>query len=422
MKLLVKTSLYYLILTLAVFGVGGWITYDIFHDEVERELDRYLLRELWKVEAAMENGIPASSLINENIQICMKEGEGMGETPPVFLDTIVFHPYLKRMEPNRKVTATKQVGSQFYHISLFDVIVETDDIYDGVVRSLTRIFALLAVVVAIFSVAFSQRLLSPFEDTLRKMQAFRIRDPRPIEFSRTRTREFADLNKFLSQMTEKVRLDYFNLKEFNENASHEMQTPLAIAKGKLELLLEANDLSTEQAQLIGSAYSAINKLSRLGRSLNLLSKIQNWEYADTKELHFSEQLEETLFDFKELIEMKSLTLDTEIVPQVWVNMDPELAGMLVTNLIQNAIRHNFEGGRIEVYLEPAMLLIRNTGSVPEIPPEQFFERFKKSNQSNESIGLGLAIVKKICEVNNFEIYYEYTEEKLHEVRVEFYPE
>jgi signal transduction histidine kinase len=422
MKLLVKTSLYYLILTLAVFGVGGLITYDVFHDEVERELDRYLLRELWKVEAAMENGIPASSLINENIQICMKEGEGIGETPPVFLDTIVFHPYLKRMEPNRKVTATKQVGSQFYHISLFDVIVETDDIYDGVVRSLTRIFALLAAVVTLFSVIFSRRLLLPFEDTLQKIQAFRIRDPHPIHFSRTRTREFTDLNKFISQMTEKVRLDYLNLKEFNENASHEMQTPLAIAKGKLELLLEANDLNADQAQLIGSAYSAINKLSRLGRSLSLLSKIQNWEFADTKELPLSEHIESTLIDFKELIEMKNLSLNTDIMPKVWVNMDPELADMLLTNLVQNAIRHNYEGGQIYVSLDPDTLLISNTGPAPSIPPEQFFERFKKSNQSNESIGLGLAIVKKICEVNKFEISYKYTTGQMHEIRVVFQPE
>jgi signal transduction histidine kinase len=402
--------------------VGGWITYDVFHDEVERELDRYLLRELWKVEASMENGIPASSLVNENIQICLKDPEGAVETPPIFLDTIVFHPYLKRMEPYRKITATKQVGAQFYHISLFDVIVETDDIYDGVVRSLTRIFALLAVVVVIFSVVFSRRLLLPFEDTLRKIQAFRIRDPHPIAFSRTRTREFADLNKFLSQMTEKVRLDYFNLKEFNENASHEMQTPLAIAKGKLELLLEANNLSAEQAQLIGSAYTAINKLSRLGRSLNLLSKIQNWEFSDTKELPLDEQVEKTLLDFKELIEMKGITLNTEIMNSVWISMDPELADMLLTNLVQNAIRHNYEGGRIDVFLDDSTLIIRNTGPVPTIPPEQFFERFKKSNQSNESIGLGLSIVKKICDVSNFEVHYEYTSGKMHEIRVEFEPE
>ena len=419
MKLLVKTSLYYLVLTLAVFGVGGMIMYDVFHEEVERELDRYLLRELWKVEAAMENGIPASTLINENVQICLKEGDSLSETRPVFLDTIVFHPYLKRMEPNRKITAIKKVGEQYYHLSLFDVIVETDDIYDGVVRSLTRIFALLAIVVTIFGVAFSRYLLRPFEDTLEKIQTFRIHNPGPLDFRPTRTREFADLNKFLSQMTEKVRQDYANLKEFNENASHEMQTPLAIAKTKLELLLESNDLDPEQAQLIGSAYSAINKLSKLGRSLNLLSKIQNWEFSDTKEIHFSDQVEQTLFDFKELIEMKRIVLNTDIMDKVWVSMDPELAGMLLSNLVQNAVRHNHEGGRIDVLLDPSALVIRNPGPAPAIPPEQFFERFKKSNQSGESLGLGLAIVKKICEVSSFSVQYEYTAARMHEVRIDF---
>ncbi len=417
MKLLVKTTLYYLLLTLAVFGVGGWITYDVFKKEVDLELDRYLLRELWKVEGAIESGIPISSLINENIQICNKDKELVSESKPVFLDTLVYHTFLKRMEPNRKITATKKIGDKYYHISLFDVIVEADDIYDGVVRSLTRIYALLALVVALFSFIFSQKLLQPFEDTLRKIRAFRLRDPHPIEFVPTHTREFNNLNNFLQEMTEKMRLDYLNLKEYNENASHEMQTPLAIAKGKLELLLAENDLNPQQAQLIGSAYLAIDKLSKLGRSLNLLSKIQNREFSETKRIDFSQRVEQNLIDFRELIEMKQIQLRTHINESVGVLMPPELADMLLTNLLQNALRHNYEGGKIEVSLDEKEFSIRNTGPAPTMEPEHFFERFKKSNPSNESIGLGLSIVKKICEVCHFDIQYTYTADEFHEVRL-----
>src|SRR6202000_3201098 len=83
--------------------------------------------------------------------------------------------------------------------------------------------------------------------------------------------------EFLKKMTEKAQEDYQSLKEFTENASHELQTPTAIIRGKLDLLMES-DIRDEQAVLIAEMQNALERLSRIHSSLTLLTKLENKEY------------------------------------------------------------------------------------------------------------------------------------------------
>ncbi|MDX2249549.1 MAG: HAMP domain-containing sensor histidine kinase [Bacteroidia bacterium] len=407
MKLLVKLTFYYLVITLVIFGLGGVMTFNIIRQTVVLELDRYLRHELRKVYAAIEQDVPINALNRSNLQILQLQEDNPIETGITMTDTVVYHIYLKRNEPNRKATVIKEIKGNYYHITIFDQIVEDDDIYDSLVVGLSRMYILLTIVVILSGLILSKKLLDPFEATLRKIKTFHIQDHQPLEFPKTHTKEFRNLNNFITLMTTKARHDYLNLKEFTENAAHEMQTPLAIAKGKLELLLESSQLDEEQIHMVNSAYMAINKLSRMGNSLALLTKIENMEFANLREINFSEMLEEKLFDFRELIEMREIRLKTEIEPEVKTVMDPMLLDILLTNLLQNAIRHNIENGIIDIHLNNKGLTIKNTGHPPVLPPEQMFERFKKNKQSGESNGLGLSIVKKICEVNQFVIRYDY---------------
>lgn len=407
MKLLLKTTLYYLLIALIVFGIGGVMTFNIIRSQVILELDRYLRHELRKTYNSIENHAPISALQKENLSIVELPGNNYEQTKPIITDTIVYHIYLKRDEKNRKATVIRKINDQYYKITIFDVIVEDDDIYDGILVAFFRMYILLSVVFILAGIIFSRRLLIPFELTLKKIKNFSLTDNQSLVFEPTSTREFRNLNNFITAMTSKAQSDYLSLKEFTENAAHEMQTPLAIAKGKLELMVGNNDLTEEQVELVNSAYMAINKLSRMSSSLALLTKIENREFSNAKELDMSRLLEDMLIHFRELIELKNIQLKTEILPDVMTMMDPILADILLTNLIQNAIRHNVEGGIIDIHLNGLGLSIRNTGHPPAIEPDQMFRRFKKNKQSSESNGLGLSIVKKICEINDFDISYEY---------------
>ena len=119
--------------------------------------------------------------------------------------------------------------------------------------------------------------------------------------------------------------------------------------------------------------------------------------------------------------MKSIVLTSQINPDVFVNLIPVLADILFTNLISNAIRHNYaSGGSIDIHLASSDLIVRNTGDPLKLPPAELFKRFKKAKQSSDSTGLGLAIVKQICDLSNFKVAYAYAGE-MHELKITFSP-
>jgi signal transduction histidine kinase len=325
---------------------------------------------------------------------------------------------INRLEPHRKLKAIRKINDQTFKIEIFDVIVESDDIFSGVFQSQTRLFVILGTVLVLSSFFVSIWLFRPFNVTLQAIKNFRLNDTSPILLQKTNTKAFRELNQILDQMIQKIQSDYLSLKEFSENASHEMQTPLAVAKGKLELLLQSKNMDEEQLSLINSAYNSIDHLSKMGRSLGLLTKIENNEFTDRKEINLSENLKNTLFDFQELLGLKGIDISEEIEDNVTVKSDPVLIKILIGNLFQNAIRHNIPGGKIAVKLSPKEIIISNTGKKLKNHSDHLFKRFKKDNQSSDTIGLGLAIVKKICEINDYPISYSFDNE-LHTLKVSF---
>jgi signal transduction histidine kinase len=263
----------------------------------------------------------------------------------------------------------------------------------------------------------SRKLLMPFENTLSAIRRFDIKDNEPFDLPNTDTREFKRLNAFIDQMSRKVMADYQSLKEFTENASHEIQTPISIAKGKLELLQDGN-LDDEQKKLVSEASKSLTNLSKLGNTLTLLAKIDNQEFEQKESIEVSIILEDFINEYEELIHLKGIKLSKKIKSDIEWNIHPVLLEILITNLLNNAVKHNLpENGFIKVYLEDNQLIIENSGKPLNHPPEILFARFKKGNQSSSSLGLGLAIIQKICKVSGLKINYS-NKEQLHQIIIE----
>ncbi len=407
MKLIYKFILWYLLISLGVFVVGGVMTYQIVKKEIDLEQERFLEERLTFVNRMVENRKPDKILIRDKIRI-EPLAAGTQETEIKYSDTLVMHSTLERMEPHTKLEVVKIIQGRPYKISLYDVIVEQDDIVESVRESMIKVYLLLVGAILLLGAFAGMYLLKPFNQTLNSIQNFYLDDGKPISNpEHTGTLEFDKLNKFLGEMTAKIQSDYNSLKEFSENASHEMQTPLANAIGKLELLLDNNSLSENESVKILAALDSLKHLSKMSHSLGLITKIQNREFRNIEPLDFSEIVNQALQNFQELIELKSLCLETRIEPGVTVTMDPYLATILINNLMSNAIRHNYEKGKIRTKLDQNGFVICNTGKVPESEPELMFERFKKDCQSQEGMGLGLAIVKKICDISGFGLTYSY---------------
>lgn len=417
MKLIFKITLLYLFISLVVFLLGGVITYQVIKREMNFEEQRFLQERLSYSLRMIEKRKPTKPFEKDKISIIPLGLAGV-EVPVTFSDTLVMHSTLQRMEPHTKLYTVAKVGDEFYKITLYDLIIEEDDIEEGVMESLVKMYLLLTALILVLSWVASFWLLKPFNKTLEKIKNFSLKRNEGIHYEPSGTREFDKLNRFLEEMGHKMQTDYQSLKEFTENASHEMQTPLSITNGKLELLLESENLTDEQVVLIISAQESIQRLSKMSKALLLLTKIENKEFENIEAVNLSELISKLLFDFKELVNLKTITLQTNIEENVCVRMDNTLAALMITNLINNAIKHNHERGFIQINLNKQRLAIANSGHALKSNPPLMFERFRKGSQSKESIGLGLAIVKKICEVSDFDVRYRYDGEK-HQMEILF---
>ncbi|MEO9870552.1 sensor histidine kinase [Ekhidna sp.] len=417
MNLIIRITILFVLVSLVVFIIGGVISFNIMMREVNFEQRRFLIERLDRMQLRIERKppkdtlewtklkvIPLEKLINERVS---------------FSDTLVMHSQLDRLELHLRLDAIRNVDGKSYLISLYDVIVEADDIRDGLVESLLTLYLILLGTVLILGFLASYFILRPFNLTLEAIKSFSLTKPdQKMQFPTSSVKEFKRLNAFLSEMTSKVQSDYQSLKEFSENASHEIQTPIAIVQSKLEVLIDADNLTEEQIQQISSTQSTIKRLSQLGNALSLLTKIDNKEFINVSSIDLSMTLEHMLEEFRELVELKSIKRIVEVKEGVIIQADPVLIELLLTNLINNAIRHNWEGGNISLSLDEERLSISNSGPELQVSSNELFQRFKKANQSAKSMGLGLAIVKKICDFYDYQIQY-HNDADLHTIHIRF---
>lgn len=417
MNLIVRITILFVLVSLIVFLVGGFISYDVMMQEVEYEQRRFLQERLERMERVVEEREPTDTIQwNKLVVVPLRT---LREERRVYSDTLVMHSQLGREESHLKLDVIKNVNGRSYFISVYDIIIEPDDIQEGLVESLITMYLILLGAVLIIGFAASYYILRPFNLTLAQIQKFSLKNPdHKINFPTSKVAEFKRLNAFLEDMTNKVRLDYQSLKEFTENASHEFQTPIAIVQSKLEVLLNDSELTEKQAEQIGLIQSAIRRLSNLSNSLALITKIDNNEFINVSDVNVSNVLNGMLDEFNELFQLKKIEKIIEIEEDIHLQADQVLIELLLTNLINNSIRHNWEEGTVNIHLRNRHLIISNTGPELSIEPEDLFRRFKKSNQSAQSLGLGLAIVKRICEFYHFDISYRY-QNGYHTIQIDF---
>lgn len=417
MNLIARITLLFVFVSLIVFLIGGFISLDIMIREVDFEQRRFLIERLDRAERVLERRMPTDTARWNKMMIIPLNG--LQEETRTFSDTLVMHSQLERLEPHLKLDVVKNINGKSYLISLYDIVIEKDDIKDGLVESLITMYLILLGAVLIIGFLASYFILKPFNTTLSVIRNFSLTENnQKIQFPKSSVSEFKRLNQFLGEMTDKVKSDYQALKEFSENASHELQTPLAIVQGKLEVLMDADNLSEEQINQIGSAQNTIKRLSNLSNALSLLTKIENKEFKNVTDVNISQTIATMVDEFKELIELKSINITINIEDDVVIKVDKVLIELLLTNLINNAIRHNWENGNITISLTKTYLEVANSGAILSVDPSELFQRFKKSNQSGSSLGLGLAIVKKVCDFYRYSIEYKQSGEQ-HSLKVVF---
>jgi len=307
----------------------------------------------------------------------------------------------------RKLDFFVTVNDNNYIVEVKKSQQETEDIIQMVLIITFTVIIFLLLILFIANRFLLAKIWKPFNNTLAQLKQFNLSSKNKIALQETDINEFKELNKTVLLMTEKVSRDYESLKNFTENASHEIQTPLSIIRNKIELLLQSENLDKTQASAIQSLNDAASRLSKLNQSLLLLAKIENRQFENAGKINFSYLLNSCIENYEELATIKSITIEKNILEHIFIEINDSLAEILISNIILNAIKHNYQNGKIKIKLNSNSIIVSNTGDAPVESTARLFERFKKDSSSADSIGLGLSIVKTICETYRFIISYYY---------------
>ena len=407
-KLLHKTSKVYLLFSVMLLIVSAPLFYYITERLYIEETDETLILHKnefvkYSLPTLKTADIQNWNKYNRNIKIEPFKNSGK--------DTIFYNSYYDALdaeiEPYRELNASILIDGNPYTYSARINLVEKEDLMKSIAILFLVIISLLLIGLFVITKRLSINLWKPFYETLNQIEKFEIDKSNHPKFTETNIEEFNRLNNSIEKLITKNTSIYHSQREFIENAAHELQTPLAVFQAKIDTLIQNADFTQEQYKMLSSLNDSVSRLNRLNKNLLLLSKMENDIYNEKQTINLKEAIEKHFDFFTEQAKAKNLIIKTEMNEAVVVKSNPVLAEILISNLFLNAIRHNVSNGQVLVTLSNHSLTFSNTGQSQTLVADKLFNRFSKSNPSEQGNGLGLAIIKKIADLNNWRISYSF---------------
>jgi signal transduction histidine kinase len=309
--------------------------------------------------------------------------------------------------PHRVYRTGIQLKGYHYELYIRESLLSSRMLIAAIMGIQILVLLLLLLGLTIINRQLSRIIWEPFYSILDVLKRYNLGAVNTVTLPSPRTNEFKELSEVIGHLIRKNEETYLLQKEFTENAAHELQTPIAIWRTKLELLVQTKELTEEQAELAGSLLETTDRITRLNKNLLLLTKIDSRTYVETEEIDLAPLVEKALHIFDAKRTERKLELNKSIDRSV-VRNNTSLFDILINNLISNAYRHTMPGGRVSVTLDSEALQICNSGE-PLQQPDKIFDRFHRQSRNTSGTGLGLSIVKKICSLTGFTIDYQYTD-------------
>lgn len=412
MKLLSYTYRKLALLLFLLMAVWGVLFYYAIIDEVVDETDDTLEN---YGEILMESALHDPSILETEGSLMsfykftpISEEEGRYYRQ-VFYDATVYIELEDEDEPVRVMcTAFRMPDGQYYELKLMISILERDDMVEAMLWYLGALFLLFLICTSIGIQLVLKGVFRPLHRLLDWLHCIQPGKEVPPLDNPTKIREFRQLSDAALDMGNRSYKAYEEQKQFIENASHELQTPLAIVRGKVELLAESEGMTEQQMEQLDEIYATLGRAVKLNKSLLLLSRIENGQYTEMEDVSVDEILDELLPDLMDIYEHKQVRLIRKREKQPFIiRCNHSLAQILVSNLVKNSLLHNREGGELQVLTTPTSLVIKNTGDVP-LDGEKLFRRFYHGmDGKKDSTGLGLAIARSIALSSSLKLTYEW---------------
>ncbi len=387
--------IYYIIirisLVLSVLLTGWAILFyfavmDEVNDEVDDSLEDY--SEIIIIRALAGEELPSKNTASNNqyfLREVTKEYAGSCDDI-IYKDSMVYIPEKDETEPARILTT---------------------NLKDAMAGWIIFLYIALLLTIIVINVWVFYRNMRPLYVLLHWLDKYRIGKVNEPLQNNTRVSEFRKLNEAAVRYAERSEQMFEQQKQFIGNASHEMQTPLAICRNRLEMLMEDENLSESQLEELMKTHQTLEHITKLNKSLLLLSKIENGQFTDTVQVEVNKLLRQYLEDYKEVYQYREIITSIEEEGVFYLTINETLAVVLLTNLLKNAFVHNMDGGHIRIVITPHSVMFCNTGAAQPLDARRIFERFYQGKKKEGSTGLGLAIADTICKMQALRLCYEY---------------
>lgn len=381
------------------------------NDEVDDTLEDY--SEGLIIRALSGEDMPTASNGSNNQYYLYEVSESYAASHPqiTYRDEMVFITEKSETEPARVlITIFRTEDERYMELVVYTPTIEKLDLLRAILGWIIFLYVLLLLIILSINIWVFRKNMKPLYVLLKWLDSSQLgKKNEPLE-NTTKNTEFRKLNAATMAFAERGEKLFEQQKTFIGNASHEMQTPLAICRNRLEMLMEDETLTEHQLNELIKTHQTLENLTRMNRSLLLLCKIENGQFADTRSVCLNDILAHYLDDYKEVYAYRNITVTVTTDSSFCVEMNDSLVSVLVTNLLKNSFVHNIDGGFIYIKITANTFEISNTGEKP-LDRERIFERFYQGQKKGGSTGLGLALVDSICKANHLTIDYTYVENR-----------
>ena len=416
MKLFYRVLIHLLAGIFVVLSAWAFVFYwgmiEEVNDEVDDSLEDY--SELIIMRSLAGKDLPSNDNGSNN-QYFLREVDAayaLSKESICYRDSMVYIDEKNETEPARILTTLfKDKDERFYELSVYTPSIEKRDLKESIFYLLIGLFVILFVIILLINIWVFHRSMKPFYQLLEWLEHYRLGKNNEKLSIETHTTEFRKLNEAVSRYVAHSEEVFEKQKQFIGNASHELQTPLAICQNRLEMLLEDETLGEQQMSEIMKTYQTLEYLSKLNKSLLLLSKIDNHQFSEEKEVCLNEVLHRYMDDYQEVYAYRDITLTVEEEGELYWRMNETLAVVLITNLLKNSFVHNINKGSIRIVVSSSGIRFGNTASGSALDASRVFDRFYQGSKKKEgSTGLGLAIVDAVCRHSSLKIRYRFEED------------
>lgn len=304
-----------------------------------------------------------------------------------------------------------KVNGNNYNVIITESLVEREDLMKNILLMLITILLILTITLLLINTHIREKIWKPFYKTVEELKNFRVDDLQGLNLENSKIDEFSDLNQSLNALSAVNKKVYQSQKEFTENASHELQTPLAILQNNVELFWQTENISAEQAEILDHISGATSRMTRLNKSLLLLSKIENKQFNDIQEVNFNRLAEDFFKNYQEQINFKNIKLETQLSRSFIVKIDESLAEILVGNLLLNALKYAPKDSSVELFFTENSMSISNQSEGIALDENKLFQRFQRQSKQDNSTGLGLEIAKQIARSFDLDLDYIFKENR-----------